>query len=305
VRAADLVQLLDGPVGGSPVDVMSVGRERYPVVVRFPRADRDSLQAIGQLRLRTMAGASVAVSDVAELRIVDGPTEIKSEDGRPVGYVLIDLQDQDVGGVLARARRALADAHVGQAGYTLDWTGQYLRLERASTRLWLMSLSTLLSVVFLLQLHFGSARRVALVLAAMPFAVAGGAWFTYLTGYAWSFATMVGFLALAGVAAEFCVVMILYLDQARVEHAQGGEAPDAATLRRVVLRGALLRLRPKSMTVAVILGGLVPLMLSDGAGVDVMRRVAAPVVGGMITAPAFSLLIVPTLYLWLFSRRNP
>jgi copper/silver efflux system protein len=305
VRAADLAQLLDGPVGGSPIDVMSVGRERYPVVVRFPRADRDSVQAIGQLRLRTLAGASIAVSDVADIRIVDGPTEIRSEDGRPVGYVLLDLADPDVGGVLARARRALADAHVGQPGYTLDWTGQYLRLEQASTRLLLMSLATLLSVVVLLQLHFGSKRRVALVLAAMPFAVAGGAWFTYLIGYAWSFATMVGFLALAGVAAEFCVVMILYLDQARAEQAQAGAALDASTLRRAVLRGALLRLRPKSMTVAVILGGLVPLMLSDGAGVDVMRRVAAPMLGGMITAPAFSLLIVPTLYLWLFGRRSP
>lgn len=305
VRAADLAQLLDGPVGGSPIDVMSVGRERYPIVVRFPRANRDSLQAIGQLRLRTIAGASVAVSDVADIRIVDGPTEIRSEDGRPVGYVLLDLQDADVGGVLVRTRQALADAHVGLVGYTLDWTGQYLRLERASTRLWSMSLATLLSVIVLLQLHFASKRRVALVLAAMPFAVAGGAWFTYLMGYAWSFATMVGFLALAGVAAEFCVVMILYLDQARNELSEAGGTLDVPALRRAVLRGALLRLRPKTMTVAVILGGLVPLMLSDGAGVDVMRRVAAPMVGGMITAPAFSLLVVPTLYLWLFSRRDP
>jgi Cu(I)/Ag(I) efflux system membrane protein CusA/SilA len=159
-------------------------------------------------------------------------------------------------------------------------------------------------------LHFSCWRRVGIVLASLPFAATGAAWMIYLLDFRWSFATAVGFLALAGVAAEFCVVMLLYLDQALADRAstQGGDT--TLGIRQAVTRGALLRLRPKTMTVAVILGGLVPLMLAEGAGIDVMRRIAAPMVGGMITAPLFSLLVVPSLYLWLVggsapSRREP
>lgn len=304
VRAAELTQLIEGPIGGMAVDTLIAGRERYPIVLRFPRADRDSIKAIGQLRIRSMSGSSVALAQIADIQVVDGPTEIKSENARPVGFVLLDLQEGNVGGVLARARAALQDAQVQEDGYTLRWTGQYLRLEEASTRLIAMTLATLLSVVAILYLHFRSWQRIAVVLASLPFAITGAAWFTYLLGFRWSFATAVGSLALAGVAAEFCVVMLLYLDQAMREQraplATLDEAQRTTAVRRAVRRGALLRLRPKSMTVAVILGGLVPLMLSDGAGVDVMRRIAAPMVGGMLTAPLFSLLVVPAIYVLLF-----
>jgi len=303
VRAADLSQLIEGPVGGMPVDTLYAGRERYPIVVRFPRADRDSIKALEQLRLRTMAGSVVSVAQIASIEVVDGPIEIKSENARPVGYVLLDLGDGNVGGILAQARAALQEPKVQEPGYTLSWTGQYLRLEEASSRLLLMTLATLLSVLAILYFHFRSWPRIAIVMVSMPFAVTGAAWFTYALGYRWSFATAVGFLALAGVAAEFCVVMLLYLDQALRE--QPEVRPQAAALRRAVLRGALLRLRPKSMTVAVILGGLIPLLLSEGAGVDVMRRIAAPMVGGMITAPLFSLFVVPAIYVWWLGRPVP
>lgn len=299
VSAADVTQLVEGPIGGVAVDTMSSGRQRYPIVVRFPRATRDSVAAIGQLRVRAASGSTVPLSQVAQITVADGAAEIQSENARPVGYVLLDLQDGDTGGVLERAKSALADAGVHEAGYTLDWAGQYLRLEAASTRLIVMSLATVALVVAILFLHFRCWRRVGIVLASLPFAATGAIWLVYLLGFRWSFATAVGFLALAGVAAEFCVVMLLYLDQAMADRAG---SPDE--VRQAVTRGALLRLRPKTMTVAVILGGLVPLMLSDGAGVDVMRRIAAPMVGGMITAPLFSLLVVPSLYMWIFGRSH-
>jgi Cu(I)/Ag(I) efflux system membrane protein CusA/SilA len=297
VRASDLNQLLDGPVGGAVIDTMTIDRERVPIVVRFPRVNRESPEAIAQLRLRTAGGANVAVGDVARVRIVDGPTEIRSIDGRPVVDVALDLADQDTGGVLSRARAALGAAGVREDGYALQWTGQYLRLEAATTRLIAMSTLTLVLVLGLLAIHLRCARRVAIVVAGLPCAVAGGLWLMYMLGYAWSFASMVGFLALAGVATEFSVVMLLYLDQASM--AAGGTSLEA------VKCGALLRLRPKAMTVAVILGGLVPLMLADGAGVDVMRRIAAPIIGGMVTAPLFSLLLAPALYLRTFGKAHP
>jgi Cu(I)/Ag(I) efflux system membrane protein CusA/SilA len=210
---------------------------------------------------------------------------------------VIDLADPDIGGVLSRARGALAADGVREDGCAFEWTGQYLRLEAATTRLVAMSTLTLLLVLGLLAIHLRCARRVGIVVAGLPCTIAGGLWLMYVLGYAWSFASMVGFLALAGVATEFCVVMLLYLDQA--------SAPEGVASLATVKRGALLRLRPKAMTVAVILGGLVPLMLADGAGVDVMRRIAAPIVGGMVTAPLFSLLLAPALYLRAFGRRAP
>lgn len=297
VRAGDVARLLEGPVGGMPVDTMYVGRERYPIVVRFLRETRDSASAIARLRLRSAAGGTVQLSEVADVVVRDGAAEIASENARPVGYVLLDVGDGDMGGVLDRARQALQRADLHEPGYTLEWAGQYLRLEAASQRLAMMTLATVAIVLAILFLHFRCWRRIGLVLASLPFAATGAVWTLYLLGFRWSFATAVGMLALAGVAAEFCVVMLLYLDQA-LERRAG----DARGVDRAVMRGALLRLRPKTMTVAVILGGLAPLMVSEGAGIDVMRRIAAPMLGGMITAPLFSLFVVPTLYAWLVGR---
>lgn len=300
ISAADVGALLAGPVGGMPVDTLYDGRERYPIVVRFLRETRDSASAIARLRLRSSAGGTVQLSEVAEVAVRDGAAEIASENARPVGYVLLDVGDADIGTTLAAARAALQRAAVGAPGYTLAWTGQYLRLEAASARLALMTLATIAIVLAILFLHFRCWRRIGLVLASLPFAATGATWAIYLLGFHWSFATAVGMLALAGVAAEFSVVMLLYLDQAAARRPEGLRA-----VRRAAMRGALLRLRPKSMTVAVILGGLAPLMISQGAGIDVMRRIAAPMLGGMVTAPLFSLFVIPTLYAWLVAHRAP
>lgn len=304
VRASDVTELIAGPVGGAPVDTLTTGRERYPIVVRLPRVERTSIQSLERLPIRAQSGAIVELSQVAQLRVVDGPVEVRSENARPVGFVMLDLEDRDVGGVLQRAERALRDAGVHEEGYTLSWVGQYPRLQAASARLLVMSLATLGSIGLILYWHFRCWKRVGLVLGSLPFAVSGAAWLTWLLGHQWSFATAVGFLALAGVAAEFCVVMLLYLDQEmRAERRQGAPlAPES--VHAAIVRGALLRLRPKSMTVAVILGGLIPLLVSEGPGMDVLRPVAAPIVGGMLTAPLFSLLVVPAIYLLMFASRK-
>jgi Cu(I)/Ag(I) efflux system membrane protein CusA/SilA len=304
VQASDLVQLIGSAVGGAPVDTLTSGRERYPIVVRFARGQRDSLQELERLPVRAVTGALVPLSQIASIRVVDGASEIRSENARPVGFVMLDLADRDFAGVLRRAEDALGAANVRETGYTLAWVGQYQRLQAASTRLIAISLVTVFAVICILYLHFRCWKRVAMVVASMPFAASGAAWVTHLLGYQWSFAMAVGFLALAGVAAEFCVVMILYLDQEMRKTPQGAAGDDEAPVRTAIVRGALLRLRPKTMTVAVILGGLLPLMVSEGPGVDVMRPVAAPIVGGMLTAPLFSLLAVPAIYLLTFGSRQ-
>jgi len=232
----------------------------------------------------------VPLREVARLSIADGPTELKSENARPVAYVYVDLAGADAGGYLDQAQQLLDQRVALEPGYTLSWQGQYLNFKEGKTRLWSAIAMTLLLVSALLFLHFKDLRKVLLVLACLPFSVIGGIWLTYLLGYQLSVAVVIGLIALAGVAAEFGIVMLLYLDQALHEH------PDDAYV--AILSGALLRLRPKAMTVAVILGGLLPVMFSDDAGADVMKRIAAPLIGGMITAPLFSLIVIPAIY-WL------
>ena len=296
IRVAEVTRLLDGPLGGMAFDVVSDGRERMPVVLRFPRALKESVDSIGELRLRAMNGTVVNLSEVAAIRVRDGASEVRSENARPVGYVLLSLASSDVGGVLARASQAVAQVERPE-GYLFTWVGQYMRLAEARWRLSAISAGTLLSVVLILYWHFREWRRVALVMASLPAAACGALWLVHLLGYQWSFATVVGMLALAGVAAEFCVVMLLYVEQSLPARAPGAQPHTQAEIRRAVLQGALRRLRPKSMTVAVILGGLLPIMVADGVGVDVMRRIAAPMVGGMVTAPLFSLFVIPAAYL--------
>ncbi|MFO1504206.1 MAG: CusA/CzcA family heavy metal efflux RND transporter [Steroidobacteraceae bacterium] len=297
VRMSDITQLLATATGAEPVDSLLIGRERYPIVVRYPAAARLSLESLAGLRIRTDGGQSVELSQVARLRVVDAPAELRSENARPALHVLLDVGDGDVGGVLARAEAALASAKLVAPGHTLTWVGQYLRLRAATTRLVIMTAATVLGALLILYAHFRCWRRVGIVAASLPVAVAGGAWLLAILHMRWSFATAVGFIALAGVAAEFCVVMLLYLDQSAQRC--GGVSVTA------IIRGALLRLRPKTMTVGVILGGLLPLLFADGPGVDLMRPIAAPLVGGMLTAPLFSLFVVPVIYRLVIRRSVP
>lgn len=284
---------LQGAVGGESIGTIIDGRERYPIVLRYPRADRDGLAALEQIRLKGAGGALVPLREVADVIVADGPTELKSENARPVAYVYVDLAGADAGRYLEQAQSLLDAQFKLEPGVTLSWQGQYLQFKDGKLRLWSAIGMTLLLVAGLLYLHFRDLTKLALVLACLPFSVTGGLWLTYLLDYQLSVAVVIGLIALAGVATEFGIVMLLYLDQALEEQPRQPH--------KAIMAGALLRLRPKAMTVAVILGGLLPVMLSDDAGADVMKRIAAPLIGGMITAPLFSLIVIPAVY-WLLRR---
>ncbi|OGU44982.1 MAG: hypothetical protein A2199_13300 [Hydrogenophilales bacterium RIFOXYA1_FULL_63_33] len=280
------------------------GRERFSINLRYPRALRDSMEALAESRIATPSGIQVPLGTVARLRIADGPAEIKSENGRLTGYVYLDIEGRDLGGYVEAARQAV-DAQVRlPPGYALAWSGQYANLQHARQKMqWLIPLTVLL-VLLLLYLHFREPGKVLLVAVCLPFSLVGGFWLVYWLGYNLSVAVGVGFIALAGVAAEFGVVMLLYIDKA-VEDARppGSQSVDRVALRQAIVQGALMRVRPKMMTVAVIVAGLLPVMFSDGAGSEAMKRIAAPLVGGMLTAPLLSLFVIPVLY-WGWQGRG-
>lgn len=303
IRIADIQGVIEGALGGQQLTVMTDGRERIPVTLRLPAWQRETPDAIGALQVKAPSGALAPLRDLAHIRISDGPTEIKSENAKLIGYVFVDVAGADIGGYYRRASAALAAAGIHQQGYTATWTGQYLQFENASANLALIGIATAALVLGLLYLHFRSLRRVLLVLLCLPAAVAGGVWLVWWLDYQMSVAVVIGLIALAGVATEFGVVMVLYLDQAVGRWRHDGGHLGSAGFYRAVVGGALLRLRPKAMTVSVILAGLLPVMLSDATGADVMKRIAAPLLGGMLSAPVFSLLLMPALYVMLFRER--
>lgn len=300
IGMADVQAAIEGMLGGQQLTMLVDGRERVPVTMRLPAWLRETPEAIGALPLRTPTGARVPLREVARVRIADGPTEVKSENAKLVGYVFVDVADADIGGYYRRARAALDAANLRHPGHAATWTGQYLQFEHAAANLAAIGAATAALVLALLYIHFRSARRVLLVTLCLPAAVAGGLWLVWLLGFQMSVAVVIGFIALAGVATEFGVVMVLYLDQAVQRWVLQGRPLGRTGFYRALVGGALLRLRPKAMTVSVILAGLLPVMLSDATGTDVMQRIAAPLIGGMLSAPLFSLLLMPALYAWLF-----
>ena len=296
VTVADVQGLVQTAIGGEAIGTVVDGRERFSINVRYPRALRDSPEALAASRLTTPAGIQVPLSELARLSIVDGPAEIKSENGRLVGYVYIDIEGRDLGGYVEAARRAVEAQIKLPPGYAVAWSGQYANLQQAKQRLqWLIPL-TLVLVLLLLYLHFRHPGKVLLVAACLPFSLVGGFWLVHWLGYNLSVAVGVGFIALAGVAAEFGVVMLLYIDNAIEASRRSGQMGDRAALQRAIVEGSLMRVRPKLMTVAVIVAGLLPVMFSDGAGSEAMKRIASPLVGGMLTAPLLSLFVIPVLY---------
>ncbi len=304
VTAAAVQRLVQSAIGGENIGTVVDGRERFSINLRYPRALRDSVEALAESRIVTPSGIHVPLGTVARLRIVDGPAEIKSENGRLTGYVYLDIAGRDLGRYVEAAKQAV-DAQVRlQPGYAIAWSGQYANLQHARQKLrWLIPFTVLL-VLLLLYLHFRHLGKVLLVAICLPFSLVGGVWLVYWLGYNLSVAVGVGFIALAGVAAEFGVVMLLYIDKAIEESIQsGGPFTNRDRLWQAIIQGALMRVRPKMMTVAVIVAGLLPVMFSDGAGSEAMKRIAAPLVGGMLTAPLLSLFVVPTLY-WLWHRRQ-
>jgi Cu(I)/Ag(I) efflux system membrane protein CusA/SilA len=299
VNPGEVKKWVESAIGGETVTTVIDGRERYSINLRYPRAFRASLQAIAEARVVAPNGAHIPLGAVAKLSVIDGPAEIKSENGRLIGYVFVDLTTRDIGGYVARANVAIAQQVKFAPGYALSWSGQFAELTRAKQKLMWVIPATLGLVLLLLYAYFRQLTKPLLILSVLPFALVGGFWLVYILGYQFSVAVAVGFIALAGVATEFGVVMLLYIDQALATQT----APlTASVIRAAVIEGALTRIRPKMMTVAVIIAGLLPIMFSQGDGADMMKRIAAPLVGGMLSAPLISLFLLPVLYLALRHR---
>lgn len=292
----DINQVVAAAVGGINITRTVEGLERYPVNLRFPREQRDNLEKLRELPLVTSTGAQIALGQVAEVKIVDGPPMLKSENARLNGWTFVDIRDVDLGTYVEEAQQIVRDEVDLPAGYSVTWSGQYEYLLRANQRLAQVVPFTLLIIFILLYLAFRHSGEAIIVMLSLPFSLVGGFWLIYLLDYNLSVAVAVGFIALAGVAAEFGVVMLIYLDNSLKTQKQTGEM-SLEKLHAAIMEGAVLRVRPKAMTVAVIVAGLVPIFLGTGTGSEVMSRIAAPMIGGMITAPLLSLFVVPAIYM--------
>ncbi len=303
LSVADLQSVVASAIGGENVGEVIDGRQRFPINLRYPRDYRDSLQSLRELPVITARGAQVRLQDVAEVRVASGPPMIRSENARLAGWVYVDVRTSDLGGVVKRMQQAVAESVQLPPGYAIGWSGQFEYLERAARRLQLVVPLTLVVIFGLLYMAFRSTTDALLLMATIPFALVGGLWFVWLLGHSVSVATAVGFIALAGLAAEFGVVMLVYLRNAWQRHLDAGDPPTEAALLAAIREGAVARVRPKAMTVATIFAGLLPIMWGDGAGSEVMQRIAAPMVGGMVTAPLLSLFVIPAAWRLLRQRR--
>ena len=304
LSVADVQAVISTAIGGENVGEVIQGRERFPVNVRYPREIRDSLERLRKLPFVTDKGATVLLQDVAKIVIAEGPPMIRSENARLSGWVYVDVRGRDLRSVVHDMQAVVAKQVAMPAGYALSWSGQFEYLERAMERLKLVVPLTLAVIFMLLYLLFRSAGDATLVMAAVPFSLVGGVWFIWALGHAVSVASAVGFIALAGVAAEFGIVMLVYLQNAWKQHLAAGEPDNAETLLAAIREGAVMRVRPKAMTVAVVMAGLLPILVGHGTGSEVMTRIAAPMVGGMVTAPLLSMLVIPAAW-YLIHRRRP
>ncbi len=303
LNVADVQLLVSSAIGGDNVGEVVEGRQRFPINVRYPREARDSLEKLRDLPFVTEKGAQLRLADVAAIRIEDGPPMLRSENARLSGWVYVDLHGRDLRSAVAEMQGRVAQDVKLPAGYAIAWSGQFEYLERASQRLKMVVPFTLAIIFLLLYLIFRRIEEALLILLAVPFALTGGFWLIWSLGHAVSVATAVGFIALAGVAAEFGVVMLVYLKGAWERRLAGGSTPSEELLLDAITEGAVLRVRPKAMTVAVILAGLLPILWSGGTGSEVMQRIAAPMVGGMITAPLLSMLVIPAVWLMIMRGR--
>jgi len=302
LNITDVQAIVAGAIGGETIGETVEGLARFPISVRYPREWRDSVEALRQLPIYTSQGGQLTLGTVARIRIADGPPMLKSENARPSGWVYVDVRGRDLSSVVADLRQVIDTEVKLDPGMSLSYSGQFEYLERANARLAWVVPATLAIIFVLLYLTFGRLGEALLIMGTLPFALTGGVWLLYLLGYNLSVATGVGFIALAGVAAEFGVIMLIYLNNAWAERQASGETTRAALLG-AIREGAVQRIRPKAMTVAVIVAGLLPILWSSGTGSEVMSRIAVPMVGGMLTAPLLSLFVIPAAY-WLIRRRE-
>lgn len=299
----DVHEVVRSAVGGMSVSESVEGLERYPINLRFPRRVRDSLEDLNNLSIITPMGAQIPLSAVADISIEAGPGVIRTENARLNGWIYIDVSDKDLGGYVQRAKQAVAEQIELPPGYSLGWSGQYEFMQRAADKLKLVVPAAIGIIVLLLFMNFRNPISVLIILGTLPLSLVGSYWLLYLLGYNQSVAVGAGMIALAGVAVEIGVLMLVYLDQSLARHrnqaTEEGRSMSRLDLMQAVTDGALLRVRPIMMTVSVIIAGLLPIMLGHGTGSEIMRRIAAPMVGGMISVTILTLLVVPTIYyLW-------
>jgi Cu(I)/Ag(I) efflux system membrane protein CusA/SilA len=307
LNIADVQDVVRSAVGGMNITQTVEGLERYPVNLRYPQRVRDSVEQLKLLPIVTPQGARIALADVADVKVVDGPPVIKSENARLNGWIYVDIGGRDLGSYVAEAQRVVAEQVELPTGYSLAWSGQYEYMVRAQERLAVVGPVTLAIIALLLYINFRRFPEVAIILGTLPMALIGGLWLLYWLGYELSVAVGVGFIALSGVAVEIGVVMLVYLNQAIRRHMAEAQATSRALtvgdVEQAVIEGALLRVRPIMMTVAAIIAGLLPIMLGGGTGSEVMRRIAAPMVGGMVSATILTLIVIPALFL-IWRRRS-
>jgi copper/silver efflux system protein len=302
LNISDVQSIIAAAIGGENIGETVEGRRRFPISVRYPRELRDSVEKLRQLPVLTERGAQIPLSAVARIDIADGPPMLKSENARLTGWVYVDIHGRDLSSAVDEMREAVARKVEMPDGYSVNWSGQFEFLERATARLKVVIPFTLLIIFILLYVTFRRFDEALLIMASLPFALVGGFWLMFLLGHAMSIASAVGFIALGGVAAEFGVVMLLYLKHAIEKRQRAGKSMSREDLEAAIREGAVLRVRPKAMTVAVILAGLLPIMFGAGTGSEVMQRIAAPMIGGMISAPLLSMFGIPAAYVLLRRR---
>ena len=302
LNISDVQSIVSAAIGGDDIGETVEGLQRFPINVRYPREIRDSLQKLDDLPILTERRAQLRLSDVADIRIADGPAMLKSENGRLSGWVYIDLRGRALSAAVRDMQRAVARTVQLPPGYSISWSGQFEYLERATERLKIVVPATLIIIFVLLLLTFRRFSDAALIMATLPLALVGGFWFMFLLGYNMSIASAVGFIALGGVAAEIGIVMVVYLNQAVAARRAKGELNGEHNLPQAIIEGAALRVRPIAMTVAVIIAGLLPIMWGNGTGAEIMRRIAAPMIGGMVTATLLTMFVIPAAYRLIHTR---
>lgn len=302
----DVQLFVSSAIGGAMVGETVEGVARYPINIRYPQDYRNSPQALREMPILTPMKQQITLGDVADIKVVSGPTMLKTENARPASWIYVDARGRDMVSVVNDIKTAISEKVKLRPGTSVAFSGQFELLEHANKKLKLMVPMTVMIIFILLYLAFRRVDEALLILMSLPFATVGGIWFLYWQGFHMSVATGTGFIATAGVTAEFGVVMLMYLRHAIEAHPELSrkETFTPEGLDEALYHGAVLRVRPKAMTVAVIIAGLLPILWGTGAGSEVMSRIAAPMIGGMITAPLLSLFIIPAAYKLIWLRRH-
>ena len=298
IDLADFQSVIQTALGGMKLTESVQGRERYDIMLRYDRPFRETPEQLTGILVPTPAGQHIPLGELAKIQVTDGPPMIKSENARLTGWVFVDIADRDIGTYVAEATALMRGKVKLPPGYTITWSGQFEQMLEARERLSIAIPAAALIILILLMLHFGRLDRTAMIMLSLPFGLIGGLWAVYLAGYNMSVAVAVGFIALGGIAVETAVVMLLYIDQQVREHPPSTRGE----LRDAIIAGAVMRVRPKLMTVGVIIAGLLPIFFTDGLGSDVMRRIALPMVGGMISTTVLTLIVIPVIYFIWESR---